>query len=132
MKYKPNTRTVLKSFMAGLIVKLSPGVVSRVTGVTFDNKVYKAAAGGAVGYAAGVVMNDPEIRDICLGLAGAEVAEDFTADLLGSAVDMIVPGADTQPYLAGNAANYGYIPSGLAEYTNEVSMPDDYSIFHRR
>lgn len=131
-KFKPNTRTVMKSFLAGLIVKLSPGVVSKVTGVALDNKVYQAAAGGAVGFALGVVMNDPDIRDMALGLAGAEIAEDFTADMLNSAVDMIVPGAASAPYLAGNAQNYGYIPGGLAEWTNEVSVPDDYAAYYRR
>lgn len=131
-KFKPNTRTVMKSFLAGLIVKLSPGVVSKVTGVALDNKVYQAAAGGAVGFALGVVMNDPEIRDIALGLAGAEVAEDFTASVLKDAVDMIVPGAPSAPYLAGNAQNYGYIPANLAEWTNEVATPNDYEQYYRR
>lgn len=132
MKYQPNTKTVLKGFLAGLIVKLSPGVIAKVANVKFDNKVYNAAAGGAVGFAAGVLMGDPEIRDLSLGFAGAEMAEDFTADMLNSAVDMIVPSGSSVPYLAGNAQNYGFIPSNLAEYTNEVSMPDDYATYYRR
>lgn len=127
---KPRLNMVIKSFVAGLVVKAAPGLLKKVgADKIIDGNFAEAAAGGVSGFALGFVLNDPDIRDISLGLAAAQIAEPTVSSFLQDAADMVLP--NYRPLYLQNSSNYGTVPT-INDYTNFVSTPDDYQSYYGR
>lgn len=118
---KINKKLLMDVVIASVVVRQVPELLAKF-GISFGGGMTDNVVGGVGGYVVGMILKNPNVQTIALGVAGA----DLVNDLVGDTIQNLLPGG---AHAKSNENMQDYLQ--LAEYVDRPAVDYSYADFYK-